>query len=78
MGKDMALYLVAVGSDGYKAVYSLAEVNPDVHDATVIVADSENGKPLGADGPLKLVATRETHPARWVRNLVAVEVLTAQ
>jgi hypothetical protein len=77
-GKDLALYLVAVGSDGYMAVYAVAEVNPDVHDATVIVADIENGKPLAADGPLKLVATGETRPARWVRNLVAVRVLAAE
>jgi hypothetical protein len=78
MGKDMAFYLVAVGSDGYKAVFSVAEVNPDVHDATVIVADSEGGKPLAADGPLKLVATRETRPARWVRNLTGIKVMAAQ
>ncbi len=77
-GKDLALYLVAEGSDGYKAVYSVAEVNPDVHEATVLVADSEDGKPIAADGPLKLVATGETRPARWVRNLVAVRVLAAQ
>lgn len=77
-GKDLGLYLAAVGSDGYKAVYSVAEVNPDVHDATVIVADAKDGKPLTADGPLKLVATRDTRPARWVRNLVAIHVMTAQ
>jgi hypothetical protein len=77
-GKDLQLYLVGVGSDGYKAVYSVAEVNPDVHDATVIVADTLEGKPLADDGPLKLVATGEKRPARWVRNLVAVHVLTAQ
>ncbi len=77
-GKDLALYLVAEGSDGYKAVYSVAEVNPDVHDATVLVADREDGKPLAADGPLKLVASGETRPARWVRNLAAVRVMAAQ
>ena len=43
--------------------------------ATVLVADTEDGKPIAADGPLKLVATRETSPARWVRNLVGVRVL---
>ncbi len=48
-----------------------------MHDATVIVADTEDGKPLAADGPLKLVASREKRPARWVRNLVAVKVLSA-
>jgi hypothetical protein len=77
-GKDLRLYLVAAGSDGYEAVYSVAEINPDVHDATVIVADTLEGKPLAGDGPLKLVATGETRPARWVRNLVSVQVLTAQ
>jgi len=77
-GKDLRLYLVAEGSDGYKAVYAVAEVNPDVHDATVIVADAINGKPLAEDGPLKLVATGEKRPARWVRNLVSIRVMTAE
>jgi hypothetical protein len=77
-GKDLRLYLVAEGSDGYKAVYSVAEVNPDVHDATVIVADSLDGKALAGSGPLMLVATGEKRPARWVRNLVAIRVLTAE
>ncbi len=76
-GKEMRLYLVAEGSDGYEAVYSAAEVNPDVHDATVIVADTLDGKPLQEAGPFQLVATGEKRPARWVRNLVAVKVLTA-
>jgi hypothetical protein len=49
-----------------------------VHDGTVLVADSEDGKPIADDGPLKLVATGEKRPARWVRNLVAIRVLTAE
>jgi hypothetical protein len=69
---------VAEGSDGYKVVYSLGEVTPDVHDGTVMVADAEAGKPLTDSGPLKLVATGEKRPARWVRNLVAVRVRTAE
>jgi hypothetical protein len=77
-GRQFRIYEVAAGSDGYEVVYSLGEITPDVHDATVLVADSENGKPIADDGPLKLVATREKRPARWVRNLVAVRVLTAE
>jgi hypothetical protein len=77
-GKQLRIYAVAVGSDGYEVVYSLGEITPDVHDATVLVADSEDGKPITDDGPLKLVATGEKRPARWVRNLVAVRVLTAE
>jgi hypothetical protein len=77
-GKELRLYLVAEGSDGYQVVYSLGEVTPDIHDGTVMVADAQDGKPIGSDGPLKLVATGEKRPARWVRSLVAVRVLTAQ
>lgn len=77
-GKDFRLYLVAEGSDGYQVVYSVAEVNQDVHDATILVADSMDGKPLGDNGPLQLVATGEKRPARWVRNLVAIRVLSAE
>ncbi|HTX77574.1 MAG TPA: molybdopterin-dependent oxidoreductase [Terracidiphilus sp.] len=77
-GKDFRLYLVAEGSDGYQVVYSVAEVTPDVHDATILVADSMDGKPMGDNGPLQLVATGEKRPARWVRNLVAIRVMTAQ
>jgi hypothetical protein len=76
-GKDFRIYLIAEGSDGYQVVYSLGEVNPDVHDATVLVADAMDGKPLGAAGPLQLVATGEKRAARWVRNLVAIRVITA-
>jgi len=77
-GNDLRLYLVAEGADGYKAVYSLAEVNPDLHEGTVIVADKLDGKPLADNGPFQLVAAGEKRPARWVRNLVAVRVLTAE
>ncbi len=77
-GKELRFYLVAEGVDGYQVVYSVAEVTPDVHDGTVIVADTQDGKPIADDGPLKLVAAGEKRPARWVRNLVGVRVLAAQ
>lgn len=77
-GKDFQLYLIAEGSDGYKVVYSIGEVTPDVHHGTVLVADAMDGKPLAANGPVQLVASDENRPARWVRNLVAIRVLEAQ
>jgi hypothetical protein len=77
-GKDLRLYVVAAGSDGYEAVYSSGEITPDLNSSTVIVADTENGKALAGDGPLKLIATGEKRPARWVRNLVAIKVFAAE
>jgi len=77
-GKDFELYIVAGGVDGYEVVYSLGEISPDVHDGTVLVADGVNGHDLGDNGLLQLVATGEKRPARWVRNLIEIRVLSAQ
>lgn len=76
-GKDFRLYVVAEGADGYQVVYSIGEIAPEVHDGTVLVADTVDGKQLGNDGLFQLVATGEKRPARWVRNLVAIRVLMA-
>jgi len=76
-GKDFRFYLVAEGSDGYEAVYSVGEVSPDVHEGTVLVADTLDGKPIAESGPLQLVTTGEKRPARWVRNLVSIRVRPA-
>jgi hypothetical protein len=75
-GKELRHYLVAVGSDGYEAVYSFAEVASEIHNATVIVADTQDGKPIADSGPLQLVNTGDKVLARCVRNLVAIRVQT--
>jgi hypothetical protein len=84
LGKDLrgaALrgYLVATGSDGYAAVIALAEVDPSFHSGEVIVADTMNGQALDAkSGPFKLVVTEDKRPARWVRNLISIELKSAK
>jgi len=78
-GKALADYIVAMGSDGYKAVLALGEVDPTFHPGEVIVADAMDGKPLDAhSGPFKLVITEDKRPARSVRNLVSIELKSAQ
>ena len=78
-GKALAEYVVATGSDGYKAVLALAEAEPDFHPGDVLVADTMNGKPLDAKiGPFRLVVSDDKRPARSVRNLVSVELKAAE
>jgi DMSO/TMAO reductase YedYZ molybdopterin-dependent catalytic subunit len=75
-GKAMATYVVAEGSDGYKVIFSLAELDADFADAGVIVADTVDGKPLDEKlGPLRLVAPHDKRPARWVRMLRSIQVV---
>jgi hypothetical protein len=78
-GKSLAEYVVATGSDGYKAVLALAEIEPDFHPGDVLVADTMNGKPLDArTGPFRLVVSDDKRPARSVRNLVSLELKAAE
>jgi hypothetical protein len=78
-GAALSGYLVATGSDGYVAVIALAEADPSFHSGEVIVADTMNGAPLDAkSGPFKLVVTEDKRPARWVRNLVSIELKSAK
>jgi hypothetical protein len=74
-GKAMVNYVLAIGSDGYRVIFSIAETDPEFHPGEIIVADEMNGNPLDANsGPFKLVATEDKRPARWVRNLVSLEL----
>jgi hypothetical protein len=82
-GKDLksqalADYIVATGSDGYKSVVALGEIDPEFHPGMVLIADTMNGKPLDKAGPFRLVVSEDKRPARSVRNLVRVELRTAE
>jgi DMSO/TMAO reductase YedYZ molybdopterin-dependent catalytic subunit len=77
-GSAMATYVLAEASDGYRVLYALAELDSDFQDADVIVADTMNGAPLGEkQGPFKMVAPHDKRPARWIRMLKSISVLTA-
>jgi hypothetical protein len=71
-------YIKAEGTDKYWVLYSLTEVEGSEHEGDVIVATSMDGKDLGADGALKLVSTEDKKPQRWVRNLAAITVVSAE
>src|SRR5260370_27472686 len=74
-GPLMATYVLAEAADGYRVVFSLGELDSGILDSEVIVADTMDGAPLGANqGPFPLVAPHEKRPARWVRMLKFITV----
>lgn len=75
-GAAMATYVQADAADGYRVIFSLAELDPDFQGSYVIVADTLDGKPLDdKTGPLRLVAPHDKRPARWVRMLQSLTVV---
>jgi len=67
---------LAEANDGYRVVFSLTELDSGIVDSGVIVADTMDGAALGdKTGPL-LMAPHEKRPARWVRMLKSLTVVT--
>jgi DMSO/TMAO reductase YedYZ molybdopterin-dependent catalytic subunit len=77
-GPAMASYVIAEAEDGYRVVFSLAELDSGILESEVLVADTMDGAPLASKlGPLRLVAPHEKRPARWVRMLKSITVVRA-
>jgi len=74
--KMLRSYLIAEGTDKYWVLYSITEIEGSEHDGDVIVATGVDGGSLGDDGQLKLVASADRKPQRWVRNLSAIRLVT--
>jgi hypothetical protein len=70
--------VLAEASDGYRVVYALVELDSDFQESDVIVADTMNGAPLREkQGPFKMVAPHDKRPARSVRMLKSLTVVSA-
>lgn len=69
-------YVVATGSDGYSAIFSLGELSPSFGGEPAIVAYSVNGVPLSTDGFARIVTPEDNLHGRWVSNLVSLQVVS--
>lgn len=78
-GKNMAKYVLVTCADGYRVVFSLAELDSSFTDRVVILADQLEGKPLPAnEGPFKIVVPGEKKPARNCFKVTAIAIESAK
>lgn len=76
-GADLARRVEAVARDGYRVTFSLAELDPSLGNRRVLLADRCDGEVLSAtDGPLRLVVPEDARPARSLRQLETLTVLS--
>lgn len=77
-GTELAKTVIVAGADGYRAAFGIAEFDPGFTDRLAILADWKDGTPLtGNAAPFQLILTGEKRPARWVRQVVSIEVRPA-
>jgi hypothetical protein len=63
------------GADGYRASFTLSELDPTIGRKLVLLVAHEDSKPLARDdGPVRLVVPSDERPARWVRQVVRIRV----
>jgi hypothetical protein len=68
--------VVATAADGFQAVFSCAELFPEMGPTRALVAWEIDGKPLPAEeAPFRLVVTTDKEPSRSLYKLVKIEVV---
>lgn len=70
-------YVLATGSDGYKAVFSLGEIDPGFGKQPGLIAYAVDGAPLTGNGFARVVVPSDVKAGRYVSNLIAIEVFAA-
>ena len=73
----LSKYVVAIGSDGYKAVFSLGEIDPNFGAQPVLVAYADRAGqlgPHGSDGLARTVVPGDQAGGRYVSDLVSLKV----
>jgi DMSO/TMAO reductase YedYZ molybdopterin-dependent catalytic subunit len=72
-GKQLVNYVIAQARDGYRALFALAEVDPEVSDRPVLLCYARNGTPLPEqEGPFRLILPQEKSQARWMRQVTEI------
>ncbi|GAB2546916.1 hypothetical protein GCM10027085_42690 [Spirosoma aerophilum] len=74
-GENLTKYVIVKAIDGYEVLFALPELDTEFASRSIILADSVDGSPLGAGvGPYRIVVPGEKKPARWIRQVKAIEV----
>jgi DMSO/TMAO reductase YedYZ molybdopterin-dependent catalytic subunit len=71
----LRFYAVVTANDGYQAVISLGEIDPDFGNNPYLLAWDEDGAPLEGDsGPLRLVTPGDVHGGRYISGITSIDV----
>lgn len=77
-GKNLTKYIVVKAADGYAVVFALPELDPAFATRTILLADKVDGAALPAEtGPYRVIVPDEKKPARWIRQVNAIDVRVA-
>ncbi len=74
-GEMLELYAVVEASDGYRVVFSLAELDQEFSGRVVLLADRRDGELLTVpEGPLRVIVPGEKRGARQIRMVKSIVI----
>lgn len=77
-GPNLTRYILVTASDGYRTMFTLAELDATFGDAQVMLAFARDGAALSEkEGPYRLIVPGDTKQARWIRQVARVELFDA-
>ena len=78
-GKALNLVVRITGNDNYSVVFALAEFDAGFSGRSIVLVDKQDGEPLPDNAaPFRVVIPGDSHPARWVRQVKSIEVISAE
>ena len=73
-----ASYVLVKAADNYSCLFALAEVDTLFTDKIILLADKQDGQALPSHaGPYQVIVPGEKKHARWIRQVVSLQVITA-
>jgi hypothetical protein len=77
--KPPIYYVLVDASDGYRAVFSWAELDPAASDGKIYLVTKRDGKPLSAaEGPYRIISPGDKTNGRWVHSVTSLKIKQAE
>jgi len=77
--ENLTKYIVIEAIDGYEVMFSLAEIDPEVSNQLIILADSMDGEELPSnDGAVRVIVPNDKKPARCIKQVTAIKIYSAK
>lgn len=74
----LTCFVTVEGSDGYRVLFSIPEIDSGQCHKMVLLADRRDGKPLSkADGPYETIEEDAKQRGRWVRHANKITLVRA-
>ena len=77
--ESITSYVILKAKDGYKSIFSLAEIDPLFAEQPILIADKIDGNALSqSDAPFQVIVPGDKIQTRWVRQLVSIELVRVE